>query len=446
MPFFERARRRVLRRRRADELLGPMYPEHPDFGPAQRRLSLFLAQYWGGPHTYQRGAWVTRAADAPLPVHMIGPLERDRWLLHMAAAVERTCGRSICPVRRRCDRRRADRLLRARRRAPAQRHRPADHVERLREGMRPWPSSRCATSARRTAVCSAVDGVSFSSPRARCTGCSATTAPASRPPSRSSRVTAPAPPARCRCSASTRRRAGASSATGSASCCRRRGRAASSPCARRSSCTARCTRRRRPIDEVLDLVGLDAKADARIGTLSGGQRRRLDLALGIVGIPTCCSSTSPPPASTRRAPQVVGARAGPVLARHDRAAHHALPRRGRAPRRPGRRADERPAGRRGHARRADRRARRHARLVRAPGDRRVGLAGVALPPAPPSRRIRSGSRRATPTADVHRVTAWAIERGSSSTRCRSAARRSKTCSSARGEHGDEASTDPGEVA
>ena len=44
-------------------------------------------------------------------------------------------------------------------------------------------------------------------------------------------------------------------------------------------------RRRRPMDELLDLVGLDAKADARIGTLSGGQRRRLDLALGIVGYP-----------------------------------------------------------------------------------------------------------------------------------------------------------------
>jgi ABC-2 type transport system ATP-binding protein len=44
-------------------------------------------------------------------------------------------------------------------------------------------------------------------------------------------------------------------------------------------------RRRRPLDELLDLVGLDEKADARIGTLSGGQRRRLDLALGIVGCP-----------------------------------------------------------------------------------------------------------------------------------------------------------------
>lgn len=44
-------------------------------------------------------------------------------------------------------------------------------------------------------------------------------------------------------------------------------------------------RRRRPVDEVIGLVGLDDKASARIHTLSGGQKRRLDLALGIVGRP-----------------------------------------------------------------------------------------------------------------------------------------------------------------
>jgi ABC-2 type transport system ATP-binding protein len=37
--------------------------------------------------------------------------------------------------------------------------------------------------------------------------------------------------------------------------------------------------------EVVELVGLADKAKARIGTLSGGQRRRLDLALGIAGDP-----------------------------------------------------------------------------------------------------------------------------------------------------------------
>ena len=43
--------------------------------------------------------------------------------------------------------------------------------------------------------------------------------------------------------------------------------------------------RRRPSDELISLVGLEEKADDRIKTLSGGQRRRLDLALGLVGDP-----------------------------------------------------------------------------------------------------------------------------------------------------------------
>jgi ABC-2 type transport system ATP-binding protein len=41
----------------------------------------------------------------------------------------------------------------------------------------------------------------------------------------------------------------------------------------------------RSVDDVISLVGLEEKADARVRTLSGGQRRRLDLALGIVGNP-----------------------------------------------------------------------------------------------------------------------------------------------------------------
>src|SRR3954451_1966452 len=42
---------------------------------------------------------------------------------------------------------------------------------------------------------------------------------------------------------------------------------------------------RRPADELIELVGLDAKRDDRVRTLSGGQQRRLDLALGLVGDP-----------------------------------------------------------------------------------------------------------------------------------------------------------------
>jgi ABC-2 type transport system ATP-binding protein len=43
----------------------------------------------------------------------------------------------------------------------------------------------------------------------------------------------------------------------------------------------------RPRDpgEVMGLVGLEAKADSRIKALSGGQRRRLDVALGVIGGP-----------------------------------------------------------------------------------------------------------------------------------------------------------------
>jgi ABC-2 type transport system ATP-binding protein len=43
--------------------------------------------------------------------------------------------------------------------------------------------------------------------------------------------------------------------------------------------------RPRGVDEVVELVGLTEKADTRVKALSGGQRRRLDLALGIVGDP-----------------------------------------------------------------------------------------------------------------------------------------------------------------
>ena len=43
--------------------------------------------------------------------------------------------------------------------------------------------------------------------------------------------------------------------------------------------------RPRPLDEVVELVGLEEKRDARVESLSGGQRRRLDFALGIAGDP-----------------------------------------------------------------------------------------------------------------------------------------------------------------
>ena len=70
-----------------DAILRPLYPD--DLADSRRHLSLFLAQYWGGPQTYneERGHPRLRLRHMPFRV---GPAERDRWLVHMAAAVERT--------------------------------------------------------------------------------------------------------------------------------------------------------------------------------------------------------------------------------------------------------------------------------------------------------------------------------------------------------------------
>ncbi len=71
----------------------------------------------------------------------------------------------------------------------------------------------------------------------------------------------------------------------------------------------------RPVDEVIEVVGLAEKADARVRTLSGGQQRRLDLALGIVGRPRLLFLDEPTtgfdPAARRGAWEVIrGLRAG----------------------------------------------------------------------------------------------------------------------------------------
>jgi len=65
----------------------------------------------------------------------------------------------------------------------------------------------------------------------------------------------------------------------------------------------------RPVADVITLTGLEEKADARVRTLSGGQRRRLDLALGIVGDPDVLFLDEPTtgfdPSARRRAWQLV---------------------------------------------------------------------------------------------------------------------------------------------
>ncbi len=74
-----------------DPVLRPMYEEE-DLGPASERLTLFLAQYWGGPHDYQelRGHPRLRARHMPF---VIDATARDAWLANMLTALEaQVCG------------------------------------------------------------------------------------------------------------------------------------------------------------------------------------------------------------------------------------------------------------------------------------------------------------------------------------------------------------------
>jgi hemoglobin len=85
MAFFERLVARFYEGVAGDPPLRALYPDD-DLAPAQRRLTLFLAQYWGGPRTYEeeRGHPRLRMRHAPF---RIDAAQRDRWLGHMRAAI-----------------------------------------------------------------------------------------------------------------------------------------------------------------------------------------------------------------------------------------------------------------------------------------------------------------------------------------------------------------------
>ncbi len=95
--------------------------------------------------------------------------------------------------------------------------------------------------------------------------------------------------------------------------------------------------RPRDPDEAIDLVGLAAKARSRIARLSGGQPRRLDVALGIVGRPELLFLDEPTTGFDPEARRQFWELITPAARRrhHDRA-HHALPGRGRGAGRPDR--------------------------------------------------------------------------------------------------------------
>jgi hemoglobin len=85
MPFFERLVARFYEAVAGDPPLRALYPEE-ELGGAQHRLTLFLAQYWGGPKTYQEERGHPRLRMRHVPFAIDAP-QRDRWLLHMRAAL-----------------------------------------------------------------------------------------------------------------------------------------------------------------------------------------------------------------------------------------------------------------------------------------------------------------------------------------------------------------------
>ena len=119
-------------------------------------------------------------------------------------------------------------------------------------------------------------------------------------------------------------------------------------------------------------VGLDDAAERRVGTYSGGMRRRLDLAMALIHEP---AGPVPRRADHRPGPDVaadaVGRGAAPARRGHDRLPDHAVPRGGRPARRPRRHHRRRSHRRRGQPRGAQGRDR----------------------PAPPRRDAGRGARR-----------------------------------------------------
>lgn len=86
MPFFERLVDHFYAGVVTDPVLRPMYPDD-DLDGARHRLTLFLAQYWGGPTTYMEERGHPRLRMRHFP-YQVDATARDHWLLHMAAAVE----------------------------------------------------------------------------------------------------------------------------------------------------------------------------------------------------------------------------------------------------------------------------------------------------------------------------------------------------------------------
>ncbi len=88
-PFFDRLVEHFYAVVAADAVLLPLYPDQDDLGPARERLSMFLAQYWGGPGTYSETRGHPRLRMRHVPF-VIGDEEREHWVAAMQSALDAT--------------------------------------------------------------------------------------------------------------------------------------------------------------------------------------------------------------------------------------------------------------------------------------------------------------------------------------------------------------------
>ena len=137
--------------------------------------------------------------------------------------------------------------------------------------------------------------------------------------------------------------------------------------------------------EALEAFQLTEYADRKCKTYSGGQRRRVDIALGIIHEPKVVFLDEPTTGLDPQSRAHMWDEVRRLRARgHDRLPHHALPGRGRRALRPHRDHGPRPDRRRGHARRAQ------ARDLRRRGHRR---ACRRRPPRPARAKLLDGPSR-----------------------------------------------------